>query len=572
MKKSWWPRSVFNRRPHGKKPPHRKSERRLTVELVEPRVLLTATLTVQPERITAGQVGYLDFALDGQITAPATLNYAVTNGSAVQGSDFFVPPEGMVTIQPGQIIPTTVPIFTNADPTATANKSFTVTLSNPSSGLSLGTSQIACTIVEPPPSAQPPGAGTPATPPAAGLPTVSIRSPGAVTEGSDADFLVTLSRPPASAVQVQYATQDGTAVSGVNYAGESGYILIPAGATYGWISVQTLNDQVYEQDGDGDFTVNLTGASGAAVPAGPTADAVIANVNASPTATVTGPLTRVNEGGTATFQISLSSTSSTQVIVYYSTQNGSAVSGANGNYTQETGSVTIPAGQSTATVNVPTRDDHVYERDDLEFTLNLTGASGASVSAGTCAPAYIHNIDPPSANYMPTCSCQMVTEVGGGLLINGATIPGGADLGSPDADGQDFSVAPPVSLAVYSSPNEVVISGQDGSIQVWSGPPGGPYTAKNGITQGTLIGGNGANFIETDTDGTQWVFAGASGSGYNVGSLFSVTSPDDGSITYSYLSGSWSSSAQTSGGTESGTYSLNSSGKVISVARAEIFN
>jgi len=53
MKTSWWNRSVRRRKSRGNKSPHRKADRRLTFERMEPKVLLTGTVDVQPQRTVA---------------------------------------------------------------------------------------------------------------------------------------------------------------------------------------------------------------------------------------------------------------------------------------------------------------------------------------------------------------------------------------------------------------------------------------------------------------------------------------------------------------------------------------
>ena len=65
-----------------------------------------------------------------------------------------------------------------------------------------------------------------------------------------------------------------------------------------------------------------------------------------------GDAAAVTEGGTAQFTITLSNTYTYDVKVYYQTQNGSATDGSD--YTGKIGYVIIPAGQTTATVNVAT--------------------------------------------------------------------------------------------------------------------------------------------------------------------------------------------------------------------------
>ena len=120
------------------------------------------------------------------------------------------------------------------------------------------------------------------------------------------------------------------------------------------------------------------------------------------TVSVSGPATAVDEGDTASFHVTLSGHSSSDVFVSYETEAGTAQSGAN--YYYNSGEVTIAAGTTSATIAVTTIDDHVYEQNDEYFTLDLTGvrSSGSpapSVSLGspTEASAYIHNIDPCAA-------------------------------------------------------------------------------------------------------------------------------------------------------------------------------
>ena len=109
---------------------------------------------VLPVNVRAGHVGHLTVEMAGQITAPATIDYTVTDGTAVQGTDYLVPPQDTLTFQPGQTAPDTLPVFTTADPNATANKTFTVTLSNPTGDLTIGTGQAVGTIYEPAVAAQ----------------------------------------------------------------------------------------------------------------------------------------------------------------------------------------------------------------------------------------------------------------------------------------------------------------------------------------------------------------------------------------------------------------------------------
>jgi hypothetical protein len=97
---------------------------------------------------------------------------------------------------------------------------------------------------------------------------------------------------------------------------------------------------------------------------------------ASPSLTVND--VAVSEGsGHAAFTVSLSGPSPTVVTVEYATADGTAQAG--GDYTATSGTLTIPVGDTIATVSVPITDDALYEGDET-FSLNLSNATNATIS------------------------------------------------------------------------------------------------------------------------------------------------------------------------------------------------
>jgi hypothetical protein len=101
---------------------------------------------------------------------------------------------------------------------------------------------------------------------AAGNLYVSDRLTANVTRfapGSQASFVVTLDSASASQVTVNYATADGTALSGTDYTQTSGTLVLPAGVTS-----ETLNVPISTVTTGGPtktFTINLSNASGATI-------------------------------------------------------------------------------------------------------------------------------------------------------------------------------------------------------------------------------------------------------------------------------------------------------------------
>jgi hypothetical protein len=91
----------------------------------------------------------------------------------------------------------------------------------------------------------------------------------------------------------------------------------------------------------------------------------------------------VTEGNTgmraASFIVTLSAPSTQPVTVQYATANGTATAG--GDYQARSGTLTIPAGQTTGTITVPVLGDRLPEPDEA-FFVNLSGATDATIGDG----------------------------------------------------------------------------------------------------------------------------------------------------------------------------------------------
>src|SRR5262249_13502890 len=91
----------------------------------------------------------------------------------------------------------------------------------------------------------------------------------------------------------------------------------------------------------------------------------------------------VGEGNTGTqavtFTVTLSARSDQSVTVNYSTANGTAAAGSD--YQAQSGTLIIPAGQTTGTIAVSVIGDRLPEPNET-FFLNLSGATNASIADG----------------------------------------------------------------------------------------------------------------------------------------------------------------------------------------------
>jgi hypothetical protein len=97
--------------------------------------------------------------------------------------------------------------------------------------------------------------------PSVALSDVNVREPA--TGSNTAVFAATLSTISGRIVTVQYATADGTALAGSDYAAQSGTLTFPAGVTNQSLAVWVLADSVVERNET--FAVNLSAPNGATI-------------------------------------------------------------------------------------------------------------------------------------------------------------------------------------------------------------------------------------------------------------------------------------------------------------------
>ncbi|PZR10294.1 MAG: hypothetical protein DI532_18405 [Azospirillum brasilense] len=227
----------------------------------------------------------------------------------------------------------------------------------------------------------------PAVPPAISVADVSV------TEGDSGTrlltFTVALSKPAASAVSLHYATADGTATAGSDYAAASGTLTFAAGETSKTISIAIPGDTAVEANES--FLLNLSDASGATI-ARASATGTILNDDTAPLPTLSVADASVTEGNSGTkalsFTVSLSAAGSTPVTVHYATADGTATSGSD--YTVASGTLTFAAGETSKTVSIAILGDTAVEANEA-FTLTLSQPGGATIAHGTATGTILND-------------------------------------------------------------------------------------------------------------------------------------------------------------------------------------
>src|SRR6185369_5950323 len=207
--------------------------------------------------------------------------------------------------------------------------------------------------------------------------TVSVSG---TTDGNEAGavsvvFTVTQGAVSSTDTVLTY-TVGGTATAGLDYTAPSGTVTITAGNTSATITIPVINDALVEAT----ETVTITGltktsGNSALVVTGSSASRDIID-NDSATVSVAGT-TDGNEAGAVSvvFTVTQTAASSTDTVLTYSV-GGTATAGLD--YTAPSGTVTITAGNTSATITIPVINDALVEATE---TVTIEGLTISSADA-----------------------------------------------------------------------------------------------------------------------------------------------------------------------------------------------
>ena len=232
-----------------------------------------------------------------------------------------------------------------------------------------------------------------------GTQTISISDP-TVNEGNSgpgfAVFNLTLSSASSQQISVNYATANGSATAGSDYVPATGTVTFNPGETSVPLAIQVIGDTVLEPNEN--FFVNLSAPVNATIGDGQGVGTILNDDTTAGISVSIGDATVIEGscGGTpkTVFNVTLSSTSTQNVIVNYTTSNGTASS--TNDYIAASGTLTITPGKTTGTINILARSDTTIEPDET-FVVTLSSPVNASIGDGS-ATAVIRNDDftPPA--------------------------------------------------------------------------------------------------------------------------------------------------------------------------------
>ena len=399
---------------------------------------IAATHADRPEGNSGSTAFTFTVTRSGDLTGPASAHWAVS-GAAVDAADFVggTLPSGTVSFVAGQATKV-ITVNVAGDAVFEADEAFTVTLSNPSAGVVLGTASAHGVIRNDD----------------AGTPTLSITADSAnKAEGNSGStaftFTVTRTGDTSGASSAHWAV-GGSAVNAADFAGgvlPSGTVSFAAGEATKTITLSIAGDKRVE--GNEAFTVTLSSPSEGTVIGTASAGGVIRNDDASLSIAASGAdKAEGDEGTTAfTFTVTRSGYNTSAVSVHW------AVSGAAVDAVDflggvlPSGTVSFAAGETSKIITIDIAGDTLVETDEA-FTVTLSSPSTGAVIGTASAQGVIRNDDiaPPSLSIVATSADKAEGNTGATIFTFTVTRDGDASsvssvawaVSGPDVTGADF--------------------------------------------------------------------------------------------------------------------------------------
>ncbi len=345
----------------------------------------TPSFSIDSPSVTEGDSGSVTMtftvSLNPAGASQHTVNYASSDGTATAGTDYNAV-SGTLTFASG-VTSQTITVSVRGDTTDESNETVVLTLSNASSGSTIGTATGTGTITD-------------------DDPKFSIDSPS-VTEGDSGSvnlvFTVTLSAAGASQHTVGYAQTGGTATSGTDYTAVTANTLtFAAGTTSQTITVSVTGDTTDESN----ETVVITLSNASSGTAISTAIGTGTIRDDDPNFSINSPSVVEGDSGSAdlVFTVTLSAASTSSLTVDYARTGGTATSGTD--YTAvASNTLTFAANTTTRTITVSVTGDTVDEGNET-VVITLSNSSSGTVISTATGTGTITDDDPKFSINSPT--------------------------------------------------------------------------------------------------------------------------------------------------------------------------
>jgi uncharacterized delta-60 repeat protein len=330
-----------------------------------------------------------------------SVEYATASGSATDGVDF-TGVSGTLTWDDRDSSTKTFVIPIIDDTAGEFDEDFTVALTNPTGGASLGAALLTVTII----SDEIPVPGT-----------VRMVAPSVTVDETAGTVDVQVERIVGSdgEVSIDYVTQAGSATA-ADFSPVSGTLTWADGDTANKaITVSITDDTAFEADEQ--FSVNLSNPQGGVILAEASTVVTIVSDDAPVPGTIAmaDATASVNEtAGTVTLSVTRTAGSDGVVGVSYATSAGSATEGAD--FTATSGNLSWADGESaTKTIVVPILDDADYELEET-FSVTLSAISGGAALGADTTTVTIINDDPAQQGRIEMASTTATADESSGSV------------------------------------------------------------------------------------------------------------------------------------------------------------
>ncbi len=241
---------------------------------------------------------------------------------------------------------------------------------------------------------------------------------------------------------------NGSASNNVDYSASSLVLTIPVGQTSASLTLTSIDDALHEVDET--ISIGLVGVTGADATNTITPQLTILDDDPSPQLSVTLQDPSISEAaGSTNLVASIPSVSGTPVTVTF-TLAGTATD--NNDYSANTLSITIPVGQTTASLTLTANGDSIFEGDET-VTFGIASVSGASTTGTTLPTLTILDDDSPPTVTL-TASPTSMNESNGSSILT-ATLSATSSL--PVTVNLDFSGSATSAVDYSHSSSQIVI-------------------------------------------------------------------------------------------------------------------
>lgn len=324
------------------------------------------TLSISDASLDEGNSGARGLSFTVNLSQPENIPVSVhvtaRNGSAEAGIDFAAFGPTTITFAPG-VTSMPLAVEVTGDTIFEGDETFSIVLSDATSA-----------VVQ-----HPTGEGTIRNDDAP--PVVSIAGAAAIEGDLGMErlaFSVSLSTPSGLPVSMNFASVDGTALAGSDYALAPGTLNFAPGETTKTIAVELLGDTSIEDHES--FGVILSDASGATIGTDTASGTILNDDTALRIGDVSGG---EGDSGTSPFvyAIALEKASAIPVTVSYQTADGTAIAGSDYEAVAPT-QLTFAPGETMKSISIAVTGDTEVEAHET-FSVVLAGAAGALIADDT---------------------------------------------------------------------------------------------------------------------------------------------------------------------------------------------